>query len=285
MSTGRRIGEDMTAGHPDFTDATRLDRPRRAVRRAWSRIRLAAAAGARVEEPAIVALAATLMLTLYFLLFPGVDLAVSAAFHEAGAGFPLSQDPVLKALRKSSTWVMGLALLGVIGVLVRQALRGRPFTSREARKGWFLLAGLAIGPGLLVNGILKSLWGRPRPVHLEAFGGDAPYVPVWAISDFCDANCSFVSGEAASAAWTVAALVLLPAGVRRWLLWPVLAYAAALSMNRLVFGGHFMSDILLSWALVALIMAVLWRLMVESPGAAKCRLRVRRATRPLEAGA
>lgn len=275
----------MSISLPESFAPNRTDRLRRTARRGMARLRLAVTAGARIEDPAVLALGAVLVLSAYFLAAPHVDLAVSAAFHEAGAGFPLSQDPVLKALRKSSTWVMGLALLAVIGVLVRQALRGRPFTSREARKGWFLLAGLAIGPGLLVNGTLKALWGRPRPVHLEAFGGEAPYVPVWAISDFCDANCSFVSGEAASAAWTVAALVLLPAGVRRWLLWPVLAYAAALSMNRLVFGGHFMSDILLSWALVALIMAVLWRLMVESPGAARCRLRVRRATRPLEAGA
>jgi lipid A 4'-phosphatase len=269
----------MTAGHPDFTDATWKDRPRRAVRRAWSRVRLAAAAGARVEEPAILALAATLILTLYFVLVPGVDLAVSAAFHEAGAGFPLSQEPVLKALRKSSTWVMGLALLGVLGALVKRAMDGRPFTSRTARKGWFLLAGLALGPGLLVNGTLKALWGRPRPVHLEAFGGDAPYVPVWQISDWCDANCSFVSGEAASAAWTVAAVVMLPARLRRWLLGPVLVYGAALSLNRLAFGGHFASDILLSWSLTALVLGVLWRVMVEAPAPARRRALALRALR------
>lgn len=273
----------MTAGHPDFTDAPWSERPRRAVRRAWSRVRLAAAAGARVEEPAILALAATFLLTLYFLLVPSVDLAVSAAFHEAG-GFPLSQEPVLRALRKSSTWVMGLALLGVLCALVKRALEGRPFTSRTARKGWFLLAGLALGPGLLVNGVLKGLWGRPRPVHLEAFGGDAPYVPVWQISDWCDANCSFVSGEAASAAWTVAAVVMLPPAIRRWAVGPAIAYGAALSMNRLVFGGHFASDILLSWSLTALVLGVLWRVMVEAPAPARRRALALRAARAETAG-
>lgn len=255
----------MTAGHPDFADPTRSDRPRRAVRRAWSRVRLAVAAGVRVEEPAILALAATLLLTLYFLLVPGVDMAFSAAFHEAGAGFSLSQDPLLRALRKSSTWVMGLALLGVLGALIKRVVAGRPFTSRTARKAWFLLAGLAVGPGLLVNGTLKGLWGRPRPVHLEAFGGEAPYVPVWKVTDWCDANCSFVSGEAASAAWTVAAVVMLPPAVRRWVIAPAVVHGAALSLNRLAFGGHFLSDVLLSWSLTALVLGLLWRVMVEAP--------------------
>lgn len=267
----------MTAGHPDFAAAPAwIDRARRVLRRAGARVRLAVVAGARVEEPAVLALVATLVLTAYFLIAPGVDFAVSEAFHRAGEGFPLAQEPALRALRKSSTWVMGLALLGVLVALGRRVAGGRPFTSRTARKAWFLLAGLALGPGLLVNGVLKAMWGRPRPVHLEAFGGDAPYVPVWQVSDWCDANCSFVSGEAASAAWTVAAVVMLPPAIRRWVIGPAVVYGAALSLNRLAFGGHFLSDVLLSWSLTALVLGVLWRVMVEAPEPAR-RLALRSA--------
>ncbi|HEV7227057.1 phosphatase PAP2 family protein [Brevundimonas sp.] len=270
----------MTAGHPDFVAAPAwVDRSRRALRRAGARARLAIAAGARVEEPAVLALAATLLLTVYFLIAPGVDVAVSEAFHRVGEGFPLAQEPALRALRKSSTWVMGLALLGVLIALGCRVGQGRPFTSRTARKAWFLLAGLALGPGLLVNGTLKALWGRPRPVHLEAFGGDAPYVPVWRVTDWCDANCSFVSGEAASAAWTAAAVVMLPPAIRRWAVGPAVAYGAALSLNRLAFGGHFLSDVLLSWSLTALVLGVLWRVMVEAPEPARRRILERHAAR------
>ena len=256
----------MTAGHPDFVAASAwAERFRRALRRAGARARLAVAAGLRMDEPAVLALIGTLALTLYFLAAPGVDLAVAEAFHRAGEGFPLSQQPALRALRKSSTWVMGLALLGVLVALGRRVAAGRPFTSRTARKAWFLLAGLVLAPGLLVNGTLKALWGRPRPVQLEAFGGDAPYVPVWQVTDWCEANCSFVSGEAASAAWTVAAVVMLPPAVRRWAVGPALVYGMALSLNRLAFGGHFLSDVLPSWSLTALVLGMLWRVMVEAP--------------------
>lgn len=113
------------------------------------------------------------------------------------------------------------------------------------------------GAGLLVNLTLKGLWGRPRPIHLEMFGGDAPYIAPWQITDWCADNCSFVSGEGASSAWMVAAVALMPEPWRRMLLAPVATYAVALSMNRIAFGAHFLSDIVLSWSLVAVVMAVL----------------------------
>jgi len=229
------------------------------------RLRLATVAGALPWAPAFLALAVTLLLSLLFLIAPGVDLAVSDLFFREGEGFALSQDPALRALRRSSTWVMSAALLGALAIVCAEAVRGRLLASRLARKAGWLLLGLALGPGLVVNTILKDGWGRPRPVQLETFGGEAPYIPVWEISDWCDRNCSFVSGEAASATWTVASVLLLPPAIRRWLLAPVLAYAVALSLNRVAFGGHFLSDILLSWALTTLVLALLWLLMVEAP--------------------
>jgi membrane-associated phospholipid phosphatase len=38
-----------------------------------------------------------------------------------------------------------------------------------------------------------------------------------------------------------------------------LIYAAGLSANRIAFGGHFLSDVLLSWAVTALVLALLYR--------------------------
>ena len=131
--------------------------------------------------------------------------------------------------------------------------------------------------GFLVNGILKSMWGRARPIQIEAFGGDADFTRAWQVSDNCLSNCSFVSGEASSAAWMVAVVVLMvPAPWRRWALPAVIAYAAALSLNRLAFGGHFLSDILLSWALTGLVVAGLHRLALGCPKAARQTRRARR---------
>lgn len=271
-----------------MTDLSTIGRlPAREPRRLWSlrglrrgatRVRLSLAAGLRVNEPLTIALAATVALSLYFMLVPGVDLAVSALFFSAD-GFGLSQDPVLRALRKSSSWVLGLMLLGLIGEMAIGLWRGRGRLRGYARRAAVLLAGLALGSGLLVNSLLKGLWGRARPIQIDTFGGPADFTPAWTISDNCASNCSFVSGEASSAAWMVAVVVLMvPAEHRRWALPAVLVYAGALSLNRLAFGAHFLSDILLSWALTGLVLAVLYRLTLSCPRAARRLRRARRQT-------
>ncbi|MCG2663967.1 phosphatase PAP2 family protein, partial [Brevundimonas sp.] len=140
------------------------------------------------------------------------------------------------------------------------------------------------GPGLVVNLVLKGLWGRARPVQIDQFGGDAAFTPVWMVSDACQSNCSFVSGEGSSAAWMVGVLlVVTPAKWRPVVLPLAVVYAFALSMNRLAFGGHFLSDILLSWALTALVMTGVYRVTVASPGLVRRARRRFRGLQPLPA--
>lgn len=254
------------------------------MKRAIRRLGLTVTAGLRADEPITLALAVTFALTIYFLAFPSVDMMLSSLFYREGAGFFLSQDPFLKGLRESSTYVLGLLLLGLIGRLAWESVRRGGPVFAPARRTWFLLAGLAVGPGLLVNTLLKDYWGRPRPVALEAFGGEAPYVPVWQITDWCQDNCSFVSGESSSSAWMLAALVLVPAAWRPIVAGPLILYGVSLSLNRLAFGGHFISDILLSWSLTGLALAVLYRIIVAAPGvAARHRVRRRISGQPVPA--
>ena len=147
----------------------------------------------------------------------------------------------------------------------------------RALRALVLIAGLAVASGFLVNGILKSMWGRARPIQIEGFGGDADFTRAWQVSDNCLSNCSFVSGEGSSAAWMVAAVVVMtPPAVRAWALPLALSYGGALSINRIAFGGHFLSDILLSWALTGLVIAALHRLALACPRAARQTRRARR---------
>lgn len=267
-----------------MTDVTAIPGPSRArrrvkfhaLRRAATRIQVSLAAGLRVSEPVALALIATGALSLYFAALPGVDLAISALFHSSD-GFALSHDPVLRALRKSSSWVMGLMLAGLLATVVAALVRNPRKLSPAGRRALVLIAGLALASGLLVNGLLKSMWGRARPIQIEAFGGDADFTRAWQVSDQCLSNCSFVSGEGSSAAWMVAVVVLMcPAPLRAWVLPLAVGYGWALSLNRIAFGGHFLSDILLSWALTALVVAVLHRLALACPKAARQSRRARR---------
>lgn len=263
------------------TDDTRR-RPRpwislHGLRREATRIRLSLAAGLRLGEPVTVAAVVLLALSAYFMLLPGVDLAMARLFYSPEAGFALSDNVVLKALRKSSTYALMMIVLGLLGEVVL-GLRARAGRFRHySRRAVVILAGLAIGPGLIVNGLLKSMWGRPRPIQTDVFGGDAAFTPAWTISDGCAKNCSFVSGEASSAAWMVAAVWLMtPPEWRRWTVPAALAYGIALSVNRMAFGGHFLSDTLLSWAITGLVLAILYRLILACPVEARRARRMQR---------
>jgi len=96
---------------------------------------------------------------------------------------------------------------------------------------------------VLTNLTFKSYWGRPRPVLVTQFDGDLPFMPWWDPRGGCGRNCSFFSGEGATAFWTFAPAALTPPP------WRPLAYAAATlfgvitSALRMAFGGHFFSDV------------------------------------------
>lgn len=199
--------------------------------------------------------------SLVFWAFPALDLIVARLFYTPGDGFVLSADPALRLLRASSSWALAGVVLIAVFCLARAALDGPLVWSRVRTPIW-LLSALAIGPGLLANVLLKANWGRPRPIMIEHFGGDAVQQKVWVVSDWCDRNCSFVSGEASSAAWLVAAALVAPKSVRAAATATALVYASALSLNRIAFGGHFLSDVVLAWLLCGLVFAVLHQLML-----------------------
>src|SRR5690606_25634227 len=102
-------------------------------------------------------------ISLCFYLFPSVDLLVSRWFYDATQGFVLADSPSLRALRSSSTWIMAGVLLLALFQVARHALAGR-IAGPGARRWLWLLSCLVVGPGLLVNGLLKEHWGRPRPI-------------------------------------------------------------------------------------------------------------------------
>jgi hypothetical protein len=144
MEGGRRSGGTIMT---DFTADAVPPTHRKPVAFRWL-MRLSS------EETAILAAAAIVGLSAAFLLFPGVDLAVSGLFHRTRDGFYLSHDPMLRALRKSSTLVMSVMLLAAIGRWILRVVRRRK-ADLAARRALFVIAGLALGPGLVVNSVFK----------------------------------------------------------------------------------------------------------------------------------
>ncbi|NDV89532.1 phosphatase PAP2 family protein [Aurantimonas aggregata] len=196
----------------------------------------------------------------FFWFFPEIDLVVSRWFFSPSDGFVLSSNSNLQWLRNSGPWALTGVILVILVRILWDTINGALTWSRVRKPIW-LLSGLALGPGLLVNGLLKAHWGRPRPIQVDVFGGDAIHQTVWVISDWCDRNCSFVSGEASSSAWLVAAALITPKPVRLAAIATTVVYAGSLSLTRIAFGGHFLSDVVLAWLLCGLIFAILYRII------------------------
>lgn len=208
-------------------------------------------------------LVATAAIWGLFVLFPQLDILVSGLFAAPGGGFPLSANPWLQSLRTVSsvlTILVGASMLAVIGWSV---LYGRaPWRMLRPCQALFVTLVYLGGPMLIVNQILKNTYGRARPREVLEFGGSAHFTPVWQVADQCVRNCSFTSGEAASA---IAMLSLAFLVCRRWrpvALIAIIPMAVIFSVNRIAFGGHFLSDVLMSWMIVGFLMAALAHLML-----------------------
>jgi membrane-associated PAP2 superfamily phosphatase len=118
----------------------------------------------------------------------------------------------------------------------------------------FLAATLALGPGLLVNGIFKPNWGRPRPHQTVEFGGKQAFVAVWGMGTSRYSK-SFPSGHASMGFYLMAPAFLLYRRRRAWafaFLLLGLAAGLALGIARIAQGAHFPSDVLWSAGMVYL---------------------------------
>ena len=219
-----------------------------------------------IANPIKATMISVAAVSAFFLLFPGVDLWASSLFYTSENGFFAQDVPFLRRFRHLGPYLVKLLAIGSLLVLLAKLLFPGRRPIMPLRTPVFLLTTLILGPGILVNLILKNNWGRPRPVMVEVFGGDMPHQPVWLPTNWCDTNCSFVSGEASAGMWLVAAAFVAPVAWRFALLAFLLPLGLLLSLNRIAFGGHFLSDTLISWGLTLLVILLVHRLLyVQGP--------------------
>jgi PAP2 (acid phosphatase) superfamily protein len=198
------------------------------------------------------------LVSLVFAAVPELDLIVSRFFWELAAGFSFNDNGFLIAFRDTNRmlpWVViGIAVPLLVPNPFLKYLRYPP----APHKLLFMLTFFALGPGLGVH-FIKILVGRARPRAIEEFGGNLVFTPPWELTDQCARNCSFISGEAASAFALLTLVVFIRPNYRTAFLIVVGIIAAAFSFNRVVFGAHFLSDAVISWNLMLILAVVLWQ--------------------------
>lgn len=208
------------------------------------------------DHPVQAAASATIFAGFVFMAFPGIDLAVSRWAAAGDADFPLSREHALRLVRDFNRLIPILVLPTIAAMLAVQVKSPRTWLPRPHTM-LFFLAFYALGPGLTIQ-LLKRLVGRARPSEIVEFGGTLPFTPAWQVSGACSRSCSFASGESATAIALMALAVLLPAGWRIRMVVALVPVVLVFSLNRIAFGAHFLSDVVLAWLLMLWIMLWLW---------------------------
>jgi membrane-associated PAP2 superfamily phosphatase len=202
--------------------------------------------GRSVARISFIILASLGVLTgVVFAVDPSLDLEVASFFRDLTAQPEVRRfDRVVDTVRQIGPFVIIAAIVPAVITLAMKIFWPLRPTLISTRAALFLIISLALGPGLLVNAILKETWARPRPGMVTQFGGDYTFMPWWDPRGACDSNCSFVSGETSSAVWMTAPAMLVPAPWRCVALGLAGLYAAVFAAIRLLAGGHFLSDVI-----------------------------------------
>ncbi|MCL6705425.1 phosphatase PAP2 family protein [Pseudomonas sp. R2.Fl] len=213
-----------------------------------------------------------LLVSVLFTLAPELDLAFSRLFFD-GVRFPLARNGYLRQLRSLTDWFAWAILGASVLLLCSPPLRTR--SGVRVRDLLLPFAAYGLGVGFIVNTVFKQYFGRARPRDVLEFGGDQTFTAAWRISEACQANCSFTSGEAAGAMAIYSSLALLPALSPRLRLVTAAVIgclSTALGLNRIAFGAHFLSDVLLSMLIVLAILLATKIVLDGKLGAAVDRL-------------
>ena len=202
-----------------------------------------------IKHQFLITLVLLILVSALFFYVPSLDTVTAHYFYLKGY---FIKAPIFDwSTTLIAALVIATCMIATLVFLVSW-LRGRKSTMIAAL---FIMLCFGLGPGLLVNGILKADWGRPRPHQTEyVAAGTSSYVRVWDVSDQCSHNCSFVAGDS-SAALTFIAFAFLPLALRwrRVIVVLSLSYFSYNGLLRIISGSHYVSDVLIGGLLIYLV--------------------------------
>ena len=198
------------------------------------------------------------------------DVWLSAHFYDPERGWYLRQGAPwrwLYSYGKYPALVLAAgALLVLLGGLWKTPL------ARYRRGCAVVVLAVGLGPGVVVNGVLKPYWGRPRPRSIEPFGGTEVFRRWWQPGG-AGAGRSFPSGHAAMGFVLVAGTTLISSSrlYLRWCVWvAALLYGALMGWGRIVQGGHFLSDVVWAGGASCIITILVQKILFGASSASSC---------------
>ena len=177
-----------------------------------------------------------------------LDLKLQSIFYQKDASEPWYQKnaPLWSWLYQYGPFpAIFLSAIALITLILSGIL---PKIQKFKKYCLLILLTLILGPGLIINGVLKDHWGRPRPRQVKEFGGKWEFHEVWQPGtpgkgkSFPCGHCSmgflfivlYYSLKRKHKALAFSSLIFS------------IIYGSLIGLARVAQGGHFLSDVL--WA-------------------------------------
>jgi lipid A 4'-phosphatase len=200
------------------------------------------------------------ILMLIFIIFPSLDITVSELFYYSDLGFKYKHQAVIqfffRIIPAITKLFVAICLIYLFYIVIKHK------NIKPALRSWafFLFISASIGPGLVVNSLLKENFGRARPKQIIEFSGTKEFSPAFVISDQCDTNCSFSSGHSAMGFYFTALAYIMSAMYFNRIYILGLFFGTFVGASRIIMGGHFASDVITSAFIVLFLNHVIYLL-------------------------
>jgi len=195
------------------------------------------------------------ILATFVTVSPSIDLYIGSLFYYGDNQFLIQGYYPVSIFFRKILLPLILIYVFVLPLVLRffplqKIYFGYKFTLSEIVYIW--VSG-AVTMLLVVNVLLKNMWGRARPNDVSYFNGFQDFTPWYKISDACSSNCSFVSGDSSVGFFLIVFYFITKKNAYLYL---GLILGSLLGFIRIAAGGHFFSDIIFSQIVVTVTILV-----------------------------
>jgi membrane-associated PAP2 superfamily phosphatase len=177
----------------------------------------------------------------------------------------LEKNIFLRLLYNYGSWPAAVSVIGALILLVLSYFKSA--LVRYRIYSIFLILALLIGPGFIINSVLKVHWGKPRPRETREFGGRWEYQRLFEKGE-SGRGKSFPCGHCSMGYFFFAFYFVFKNKRRRlaflFLLFGLI-YGSLIGFSRMAFGGHFPSDVLWAAFIPFLVPLVLYYFILDIP--------------------
>lgn len=223
--------------------------------------------------PELVILSILIIVTTIIFRYTNADISLEGHFYCEqcpDSKWLLEKNTLVRFLYNYGSWPAAIAVIGALVLLVLSYFKSGLVRYRVY--SIFLILALLIGPGFIINSVLKVHWGKPRPREVREFGGRWEHQKLFQKGESGKGK-SFPCGHC-SMGYFFFAFYFIFKNRRRWLAFLFLLfgliYGSIIGFSRMALGGHFPSDVVWAAFIPFLAPLVLYYFVLNIPRKERC---------------